>query len=274
MARDYVSKGLMELATAEAIRAVQRGADRADAGVLLGDVYARRGLYGEALERFREARTLDPKRAGALLGEVKALLALNRGAEALPLTTELAAVAADDVEAFVAVARVRAATGDASGALTLLQQAQARAPARADLHKLQGDVAKSIADKQGALRAYRAALELDHGYVQVWLELGRLHEEREEWVEAQRAYEQALEALPTFHEAALALADLLRRNGRVRQAITRLADMLEQDPYDLDALLLLGRALIDDKRNDPALEAFRRALKFDPEHLGALSASG
>jgi superkiller protein 3 len=46
--------------------------------------------------------------------------------------------------------------------------------------------------------------------------------------------------------------------------------MLEQDPYDLKALLLLGRALLDDKRDQVALEAFQRALKFDPEQVEAL----
>jgi cytochrome c-type biogenesis protein CcmH/NrfG len=46
--------------------------------------------------------------------------------------------------------------------------------------------------------------------------------------------------------------------------------MLEQDPYDLKALLLLGRALLDDKRDDAALEAFRRALKFEPGQVEAL----
>ncbi len=56
----------------------------------------------------------------------------------------------------------------------------------------------------------------------------------------------------------------------MRQAITRLATMLEQDPYDLKALLLLGRALLDDKRDEAALEAFRRVLKFDPEQVEAL----
>src|SRR5213079_2904423 len=50
-------------------------------------------------------------------------------------------------------------------------------------------------------------------------------------------------------------ADLLRRSGHVRQAIVRLAEMLEQDPYDLLALLLLGRALLDDKRDAQAVEA-------------------
>jgi tetratricopeptide (TPR) repeat protein len=104
----------------------------------------------------------------------------------------------------------------------------------------------------------------------VWLELGRLHEDKEDWAAAQRAFEQALDVLPTFHEAAMALADLLRRTGRVRAAIIRLAEMLEGDPHDLEALLLLGRALIDDKRTEAALHAFRRVLKYDPEHPAAL----
>src|SRR5260370_255311 len=58
--------------------------------------------------------------------------------------------------------------------------------------------------------------------------------------------------------------------SRRRKRARRRADMLEQDPYDMDALLLLGRALLDDKRDAEALEAFRRALKFDPQHTGAL----
>src|SRR5207248_411622 len=244
LARDYVSKGLMDVAAAEAVRAVQRGADRGDAAVLLGDIFARRGLHGEALDRYREARALAPQRADALLGEVKALFALggSRAEEAHELAEQLLALTPDDVEALVAVAKGRAAVGDAAGALTVLQQAQARAPARADLRKLQGDVALKIGDKSGALAAYRAALELDRGYVQVWLDLGRLYEDKEAWADAQAAYERALEALPTFNEAALALADLLRRSGRPRAAVVRLAEMLEQDPYDLAALLLLGRA--------------------------------
>ncbi len=270
LARDYVSKGMMDLAVAEAMRAVQRGADRGQAATMIGDIYARRGLHGEALERYREARTLDAANSAALLGEVKSLLAVHRAAEALPLAEELVATAPDDVEVLVAAARARAATGDAAGALTALRQAQTRAPARADLHKLQGDIALKVGDRQGARAAYRAALDLDAGFVQVWLELGRLHEQDEEWADAQRAFEAALEALPTFHEAGLALADLLRRSGNARAAILRLADMLEQDLYDMDALLLLGRALLDDKRPDEALEAFRRALKFDPRHTGAL----
>ncbi len=272
LARDYVSKGLLDVAAAETMRAVQRGASRAHAGVLLGDIFAKRGLHGEALERYREVRGLEPDRADARLGEVKALFALGgpRGDEARGLAEELLALAPENVDALVAAAKGRAAAGDAAGALVALQRAQTRAPGRADLHKLQGDVALKVGDKAGALAAYRSALELDRGYIQVWLDLGRLHEDKEAWRDAQDAYERALDALPTFHEAGLALADLLRRSGRHRQAVVRLAEMLEQDPYDLLALLLLGRTLLDDKRDAQALEAFQRALKFDPDQVEAL----
>jgi tetratricopeptide (TPR) repeat protein len=241
---------------------------------LLGDLYAKRGLHGEALERYREVRGLDPNRADARLGEIKALLALNRTAEAIGPAEELVAMSPNDVEALLVVAKARAAEGDAAAALTVLVQAQSRAPARADLHKLQGDVLARVGDRGGALSAYRAALELDQGFVAAWVDLGRIHEQREEWTDALRAYERALHELPTYHEATMALADLQRRLGRLAPAIDRLADLLEEDPYDLDALILLGRALLEDKRPQAALEAFRRVLKFDPEHVSALFNEG
>src|SRR5205809_1085166 len=93
LARDYVSKGLLDLAAAEAVRATQRRADRADAAGLLGDIYARRGLHREARERYREARTVDPARTHAPLGEDKAVLAMQRFDEARGLTEELVQLA-------------------------------------------------------------------------------------------------------------------------------------------------------------------------------------
>src|SRR5256885_11618751 len=133
----------MDVAAAEAVRAVQRGASRADAAVLLGDIFAKRGLHGEALERYREARALEAGRVDARLGEVKALLALGgrRAEEAGPLAEELLVLAPDHVDALVAVARGRAAAGGAAGGLTALQQAQTRAPGRAGPPKAPGGVA-------------------------------------------------------------------------------------------------------------------------------------
>jgi len=176
-----------------------------------GSLTTSRRFFGTDGVRGRVGEVLDPELA----------VALGRAAEAGGPAEELLALVPGDVEALVAVAMARAAQGDAAAALTALQQAQNRAPARADLRKLQGDVLVKVGDRGGALAAYRAALELDQGFVAVWVDLGRLHEQREEWADGQRAYERALEVLPTYHEATLALADLQRRQGRLRPSGSR-----------------------------------------------------
>ena len=113
-------------------------------------------------------------------------------------------------------------------------------------------------------------MELDPSVAQVWRDLGRLEERRENWVGARLAYEHALDLLPTYMEAALALADLLRRVDAPGAAVDLMVDMLLSEPWELDALLMLARALLDDGRHDRALEALDRVLKFDPEHEAAL----
>ncbi len=274
LARDYLSKGLLELATAEVTRAQGRGAARADAMSLLGEIYARRGLHGEALERFRSAREEKPGDRGAALGELKALVALDRAAEGSALAEEMVERLPRDVEVLHAAARIRLATGDATRALGAVTLAQTLAPGRSDLLHLQARVAARLDDRAAAIEACRRALELDDSLVQVWYELGRLEEGREGWTAAQDAYTQALDILPTYLEAGLALADLLRRRAQHRAALEALVDILTTDPYAIDALVLLGKVLFEQGRIDEALEAFGRALRFNPEHPGALFHSG
>ncbi len=274
LARDYITKGLLELASAELARAGVRGAPRAKVAVLLGDIFGRRGLHGEALERYAEARATDPADIGALLGEVRSLLALDRADEAVAGAESLAQLAPTHVEALVAVARVRLETGDPVRALDVLREAQARAPGRADLLQLQARVSRRLGEREAALDAYQAALQLDSGLVQVWLELGSLEEERANWTGARLSYERALDLLPTYSDAARALARLLRRVDTARAAMTPLIALLEADPWDLEALTLLGELLLEDGRADKAIEAFERVLRFDPESGPARLAYG
>ncbi|HEX5388079.1 MAG TPA: tetratricopeptide repeat protein [Gemmatimonadales bacterium] len=270
LARDYVSKGLLERAGAELARAQARGATTADVGVLMGDVFARRGLHGEALERYREARAASPDGIEAALGEVRALLALDRAVEAAPLAEAVAARAPELIDAQVARARTRLELGDAVGALEAAAAAQGLAPGRPDLYHLRARIAHRLGDIAGARDAYREALRIDGAQVQIRYELGRLEEERADDLAARAAYEQALEHLPTFTAAALALAGIVGRTESAAAAVNVVVTVLETDPYDLDALALLGRLLLDDGRTDAAREALDRVLRFDPDHASAL----
>jgi tetratricopeptide (TPR) repeat protein len=274
LARDYIAKGLLDLAVAELSRATARGAPRGPTAVLLGDIFAKRGLYGEALERYREARTARPDDPDATLGEIRALLSLGWAGDAAPLADELATRVRGDVEVLVARARVRLAVADALGALDCIREAQAISPGRPDLFHLQAQVSARLGDRSAALAGFNAALQLDPSLVRVWYELGGLEEERGNWSAARAAYERALDLLPTYGAAVLALADLVRRSESPRAAILVLVRFLEADPYDLEALTALGRALLEDGRTSQALEAFERVLRFDPEHAAALYHQG
>jgi tetratricopeptide (TPR) repeat protein len=101
-----------------------------------------------------------------------------------------------------------------------------------------------------------------------------MEEERQSWAAARAAYERALDLLPTYGAAALALADLISRTESPKAAIPVLVQVLEADPYELEALTALGRALLQDGRTVQALEAFARVLRFDPEHTAALYHQG
>jgi tetratricopeptide (TPR) repeat protein len=135
-------------------------------------------------------------------------------------------------------------------------------------------VSLRLGDRAAALAAFNAALELDPSLVRVWCELGALEEERRNWPPARAAYERALDLLPTYGSAALALADLIRRTEAPGAAIPVLVRLLQADPYELEALTALGRALLEDGRTQQALEAFTRVLRFDPEHPAALYQQG
>ena len=76
--------------------------------------------------------------------------------------------------------------------------------------------------------------------------------------------------LPSYGEAAFALADLVCRRGRIRDAVHVLVDLLIVDPYHLDSLVRLGNLLTALGRISEAAIAFRRVLHFDPGHHGAL----
>lgn len=270
LARDYAAKGLLELATAEAGRARARGADPASVASLLGDIHARRGLHGEALEQFRLAREASAEDWRAALGEIRALVALDRGAEAVPLAEALVGRRAGDSDVLAALARARLAAGQVQPALLAVREALAVAPGQPELYQLQAVICAQLGDVESALEACQLALRVDAGLVQVWLELARLEERRENWTAANAAYTRALDLLPTFVPAALGRADLARRTESPRSAIALLVDLLSADPYEFDALLLLGRALLDDGRAAQALEAFERILRFVPQHAEAL----
>jgi tetratricopeptide (TPR) repeat protein len=273
LARDYLSKDLLELAMAEANRAMSRGGDPVEGLLLTGELFRRRGLHGEALERFRAART-RADRWEARLGIVQALVALGRAGEARADANTLLAERADDLTALLAVAETRRAAGDPAGALEVLHRARTRAPDRADVRKLEGDAARALGDHEGARAAYEAATTLDPRSPDAHAALGALHEGRDRMDDAVRAYRAALAVRGNHRDATLGLARVLRRQGHTVQAVNLLVDLAATAPHDLDVLLALAQGLVDDGRVTEALPLVDRIAAHDARHVGALFTRG
>jgi tetratricopeptide (TPR) repeat protein len=274
MARDYLSKGLLERASAETSRAMGRGGSRAEGLLLHGEIFTRQGLYGEALERYKELNRGESITLQSMQGEVRALLHLGRGREALALAESMLESAPDDVETLILCANTRASAGDPVLALRALDHARRLAPVRAELLARTGDILRSMADIDSAIAAYRHALQLDGDYAGVRFELARLLISRGDLREAERELEAALETLPTYSEATLELCTLRRRSGKLAEALKGLVDLLKEDPDNLSALVALGEALIAAEREPDAQRAFERVLRFDAENVGALYHQG
>jgi tetratricopeptide (TPR) repeat protein len=257
-----------------------RGADRAQGFALLGEVFAARGLHGEALERYREARLAAGTAIGegtardALFGETRALLMLGRAAEAQSAAEELLAADGDRVETLLLVARVWSESGEHRRAIALLETARDRAPRRTDVLEAMGDVARAAGNDEEALAAYRGALAVDGDLALVRFAVARLLATRGDGEGAERELAAALESVPTYADAAMELARVRRRFGRAREALTPLVELLRRDPYNLDGLLLLGETLVELGQPRDAAVAFDRILRFDPEHAGALYFQG
>lgn len=274
MAKDFLSKGFFDRAFAEVKRALMRGASQSRGAALLGDIYAKQGLWGEALERYQEARRDAPDLPSAMTGEASALLRLGRPIEARLVAESVLHRTPEDIETLMLAAAARGEAGDPAAALAALDTARRVAPMRADVHRHIGDIARKLGDSEGAIVAYRNALTLDPQYAIVRFELARVFVERRMFREAEQELVAALEAVPTYAEATLRLATLRRELGRPAEGLPLLIELLERDAYHLDALIALGETLLDLGRRQDAVTAFARVLRFDPAHVGALYYEG
>ncbi len=274
LAEDFLSKGLVDRAMAEVRRALGRGAEPARGDALLGEAFGRQGAWGDALERFEAARRVDARNTEALRGETQALLMLGRGAEAAAPAAILLELLPTDVDALLLVATARFESGDAQGALAVLDDARRADPTRAEVLRGVGNVLRAMENIDAAISAYRHALTIDGDFAAVRYDLAQLLITRGDFSEAERELLLALDAVPTYADATLSLASLHRQREETGKALALLVDFLERDPYSFDGLVALGELLLDMGRNEDAAFAFQRVLRFDPAHVGAVFHQG
>ena len=140
-----------------------------------------------------------------------------------------------------------------------------------DLYK-RSDANQSLFERaQNAMdsKKYDAALpvltqivESDKQDFQAWTELGTTYLMLDKKGEAEKAYQGALEARPTFKLALLALGRLRVGEKKYEEAITTLTTLVELDPKSPDGNFYLGEAYLQIKKGSKAVPYLNEAAKL------------
>lgn len=280
-AQAALERGLLDQAGVDAQRAGMYGASRMSVLLLQGEIFLRRGFAGEAVERFNEALAeiardttgdSDDVLRSALHGAARSLLELGRMSEAVEAAERLCELVPGDVEALRTLGEALSRVRDYGRAAIVLEQARLNAPNDVNLLTQLGMAYAAAGDPDGAESALRRAISQDQFAVGARASLGTVLAEEGRTEEAESQFRQALKVLPSFGHAAFGLADLEEARGNVREAMHVVIDLLNMDPYRLDALVRLGDLLLTSGQHDQARFAFERVLRFDPTHEQARSA--
>jgi tetratricopeptide (TPR) repeat protein len=272
---------------------------------LLAAAELQEGAAAAALEEFDEALKIQPEDPGAGYGRARALLLLQRNAEAREqlsvvldahrdhadswfLLGEMAATEARsfdglllaaqfyqeglvhrpaDVRATLTLADLQMQLGLFDSGRELLEALPATATATPAAQVLLGRLAAGAGDHVLATAAYRRAIEAG-GSAQAWYWLGVAQINLED-ANAGAAFVRATELQPSFGAAWRELGKVHLDANRPAEAVTALARAVGELPANAEAHYLHGMALLRNEKLEAATAALERAVELDPDHVEA-----
>jgi tetratricopeptide (TPR) repeat protein len=125
-----------------------------------------------------------------------------------------------------------------------------------------------------AIIQYARALQKDTRYGEAHLRLADAYLASDNTKSALLEYVRAADLLPDSTEAQIKAGRLLVNEGYFSEAKTRARIVLKRDPGNVEALLILGNALLALRSVDDAIGVIGRALQLDPERAGIHSTLG
>ena len=247
--------------------AVEQRPDSAGALANVGRALVYFERFTEAEEHLRRAVVLDPRNTTAHQNLAEALRKQGRYAAAVESYRAVLAIDAGFALAYAGMGLALFEARRYAETLAALEQALALQPelaAPGTLPLFMGRAARELGRLDAAAGHFQRAVELDPGNVEPILDLATLRRGQQRDREADALLARARALRPGDPALLHTVAEALRTQGRLEEAIAGYRAVLELDPEYAPSHAALGIALYQTRRYAAGVETMAHALALDP----------
>ncbi|RLC52805.1 MAG: hypothetical protein DRZ79_00545 [Candidatus Cloacimonadota bacterium] len=129
-----------------------------------------------------------------------------------------------------------------------------------------GKLSEENEDFEKAVEAYQKAIELDEDFVEAYAALGSLLYEESEFEEAIPYLEKATKAFPESDELQNKLAKCYKQTGKLEDAIKQYQSLIADDPNNIKAYMNLANAYTASEQYQQALDTAFKLKEIAPDN--------
>lgn len=236
---------------------------------LLAEAEKRTGNLKKSLHARQQVAQLQPTDTAAQIAWVDALLALGQDDKAQAVLETVLRVDPQSAPAHGKMGLLYQKQGNIQQALHSYARALQKEKFNPIFLEKFGSLLRAQGDQDGALVCFKAAVDASPNSAELLDAYGVTLRNQERLGAAENAFRQALKIHPGYTQALRNLCHLLEVHGRFAEAEAGLLRCAEIDNESPESLYEIGRNLVQQKKEDEALEWLRRAIKAQPDYAAA-----
>ena len=154
-------------------------------------------------------------------------------------------------------------------ALTQGSQLLKEFPNSINLYNIIGTTNKSLGKLEEAIEAYNKAILLKPDFAEAHYNIGNTLKKQGKLEEATEAFRKALDIKPDYAEVYINMGNALQGQGKLDEAIKAYNKVISLKPNFAEAYNNMGSALKDQGKQEKAIEAYSKALSLKPDYANA-----